>query len=277
MVDEHTGCAERPLRRGRALAAAAALVVTVAGCGTPAGTGPTPSPPSSAGGTAGPAETTSPTPTATLRSVTANNLLVPDQIPIDDPTYQTVVEAPEGTGRTVQQSYICLPADGLASLGATAMVIRSFAYRIDDPQADPYPDSPLKGQPVIFTQALQFADQAAATKARKTYVGWVMRCPAQLDEKGYTVDKDYGFAPTKVDVENARAEVGMVAYIKPGDSDAETFYFESAGVTQVKDRLMLTISLSYSMDSPGTLDDTDGDFIHPQLILVEESAVQLAR
>ena len=61
-----------------------------------------------------------------------------------------------------------------------------------------------------------------------------------------------------------------------GETDAVRLWWESAGVTQVKDRLMITISLSWGEDTPGSFDTTDGDFIHPQLILVEESALKLA-
>ena len=38
-------------------------------------------------------------------------------------------------------------------------------------------------------------------------------------------------------------------------------------MTQVKDRLMITVNLSWGEDTPGTFDTSDGDFIHPQLIL----------
>jgi hypothetical protein len=69
----------------------------------------------------------------------------------------------------------------------------------------------------------------------------------------------------------------MIAYVRPGETNAERLWWESAGVTQVKDRLMITISLSWGEDTPGSFDDTDGDFINPQLILVEESALKLAQ
>ena len=46
----------------------------------------------------------------------------------------------------------------------------------------------------------------------------------------------------------------MVAYVKPGATNAELLYWESAGVTQVKDRLMITVNLSWGEDTPGTFD-----------------------
>ena len=99
--------------------------------------------------------------------MTAANLLTTEDIYLD-PAYQTAVETPEGVGRPVNQSYVCLPDDGLASLGATAMVTRELRLQGDRPELDPYPKSPLKNQPIIYTQALQFPDEAAATAARAT-------------------------------------------------------------------------------------------------------------
>ena len=135
----------------------------VPGCGTPA---PVPPPDT---GTGSPAaspsvRSSSPTPTAPARSVTAGNLLTVDDVPNDDPVTWTTVESPPKAGRRVTQSYLCLPPDGLTALEGTAMVTRNFGYRLEKPEGDPYPGSPLKNQPVIYTQALQFPDEAAATR-----------------------------------------------------------------------------------------------------------------
>ena len=215
-------------------------------------------------------------PSAPAGSVTAANLLTAEVIPLD-PTYQTAVEVPEGVGRTTNQSYVCLPDDGLASLGATAMVTRNFRAEVIDNEIDPYPKSPLKNQPMVYTQALQFADAAAATPARARYVGWIKACPNTLVEKGYSVDTGQSLKATAIDVEGGKADAGMVAYVKPGGTNAELLYWESAAVTQVKDRLMVTVTLSWGEDTPGTFDTTDGDFIHPQVILAEESTVEPPR
>lgn len=262
------------LSKGRALAlAGGVLALVLAGCGTPG-----PDDPDGGNGSTTPSPasvTPTPSPTAPARSVTAANLLGPDSVPAEL-SYQTVVESADGQGRTTAESYVCLPVDGLSSLGATAMVTRNFVYQVADEELDPYPDSPLKNKPVLFTQALQFADQASATKARATYVSWIKGCPATLDEKGYTVDTEQSLPPTVVDLEGGQAQAGMVAYVRPGDDDAENLYWESAGVTQVKDRLMITVALSWGEDTPGTFDTSDGDFIHPQVILAEEAALRLA-
>lgn len=262
---------------GRVVLTGVALAaVLLAGCGTPS----QPTPPDSGNGSSAPANQTSQptTPDPTSRSVTADNLLGTGDIPNNNPDAQAVVESPDGAGRPPAQSYLCMPPDGLSTLGATAMVTRSFSYRIGDAELDFNPDSPLKNQPVIFTQALQFPDEAAAARARATYAGWIKDCPATLTEQGYAIDSGQSLPLTTLDVEGAQAQAGMVAYVKPGEDDVENLYWESAAVTQVGDRLMLTVSLNWGMDTPGTFDDTEGDsdFINPQVTLVEEATTRLA-
>jgi len=107
-------------------------------------------------------------------------------------------------------------------------------------------------------------------------VTWIKACPDTLTEKGYSVDTGQSLQPKAIDIDGGQADAGMVAYVQPGATSAELLYWESAGVTQVKDRLMITVSLSWGEDTPGTFDTSDGDFIHPQVILIEESAVKLA-
>ncbi len=288
MVDHSPALAAAAVRGARRTAAVglALAALILAGCGTPGpssppdGNGSDPTTPTTSTSDPGPGASSpdpgSASPVSPTRSVTAANLLTTEVVYLD-PAYQEAVETPDGVGRTVSQSYVCLPDDGLASLGATAMVTRNFGYKVTDPGADPYPKSPLKTQPIIYTQALQFADAAAASAARATYAGWIKNCPARLNEKGYSIDTGQSLKLTKLDVDGGAAEAGMVAYVRPGETNAELLWWESAGVTQVKDRLMITISLSWGEDTPGSFDDTDGDFINPQLILVEESALKLAQ
>jgi len=254
--------------------------VVLAGCGTPAPTTPPDGngsgPPTQAASSPGSQEPGGASPTtAPGRTVTADNLLTTEDIYLD-PAYQTAVEMPEGVGRPVNQSYVCLPDDGLASLGATAMVTRNFGYTVTDKELDPYPKSPLKNEPIIYTQALQFPDEGAAIAARSRYVTWIKACPDTLTEKGYSVDTGQSLKPTAINIDGGQADAGMVAYVKPGATSAEQLYWESAGVTQVKDRLMITVSLSWGEDTPGTFDTSDGDFIHPQVILIGESATKLS-
>jgi len=275
----------RSSARGALTVAGTLAAVLLAACGTPSATPPdggngSPTPAGSASGgpsqdlgSPGPGSTTPVTPG---RSVTAANLLTTEEIYLD-PAYQTAVETPDGVGRPTNKSYVCLPADGLPSLGARAIVPRNFGYKVTDSELDPYPKSPLKNQPIIYTQALQFADATAATAAREKYASWIKACPNTLVQKGYSVDTGQSLKEKAIRVDGGKANAGMVAYVKPGATNAELLYWESAGVTQIKDRLMFTVSLSWGEDSPGTFDDSDGDFINPQLILIEESGIALAR
>ena len=271
------------LNARRALAVASTVAaLALAGCGTPGPTTPPDGGTSPSTPTQGDSSSVEPTqdpgggsPSAPARSVTAANLLTTEEIYLD-PAYQTAVETPEGVGRPTNQSYVCLPDDGLASLGATAMVTRNFGYTVTDKELDPYPRSPLKNEPIIYTQALQFPDAAAAVAARSRYVTWIKACPDTLNEKGYSVDTGQSLDPTAINIDGGQADAGMGAYVKPGATSAELLYWESAGVTQVEDRLMITVSLSWGEDTPGTFDTSDGDFIHPQVILIGESAVKLA-
>ncbi|MFT4165011.1 MAG: hypothetical protein QM650_07185 [Microlunatus sp.] len=225
----------------------------------------------------GPADPTqSPTSAAPARSVTTANLLTVDDMPNEDPMTKEVVEAADKAGRPVSESYICLPTNGLGSLGATSMVTRDFTYKIINADSDPYPDSPLKNKPSIYTQALQFPDEATATAARTTYAGWIKNCAATLTERGYLIDTDQSLKLSTLKVEGAKAQAGMTAYVKPDAKDTEDLYWESAAVTQVKDRLMIVVTISWGMDSPGTFDTSDGDFIHPVVALTEPSAERLA-
>ena len=274
---------------GRTALAAGALVAaaSLVGCGLVPSNRQTrtPSDPS----TSAPVQTTEPsasapstTPTETTpsapsgRSVSADNLLTIDDIYPEDPLTFEVVEAPDGAGRPVSQSYICLPENGLASLGATSMVTRDFTYKVVNSENDPYPKSPLKNKPTVYTQALQFPDAAAATAARATYAGWISDCGQTLVERGYGIDTEQSVKLATVRIEGAKAQGGMVAYLEPGAKDSDALYWESAGITQVKDRLMITISLTWGEDNPGSFDTSEGDFINPVVALMEVSVDKLA-
>lgn len=218
-----------------------------------------------------------PTSASPARSVTAANLLTVEDVEgiNDDPMTKKVEEAADGQGRPISQSYICLPENGLSSLGATSMVTRNFTFRIVNADSDPYPKSPLKNKPSVYTQALQFADEPAATAARATYASWIKDCPKTLLGRGYGVDEDQSLKLTTLKKEGGQAEAGMVAYTDPGAKDAEDLYWESAGLTQVKDRLMITITVSWGMDTPGTFDESEGDFVNPLAYLIEYSIERL--
>lgn len=260
-----------------ALGAVVLSAVLLSGCGRAPSNGADSTTPPTGGTSATAAPTTEPTQTTPVRSVTANNLLTVDDVEAinDDPTARQVVEAADGQGRPVSQSYICLPENGLGSLGANSMVTRDFTFKIINAKNDPYPDSPLKNKPSVYTQALQFPDKTAATAGRASYASWIKGCAKTLSDQGYGVDGDQSLKLTTLHEEGGAAQAGMVAYSQPGSKDTENLYWESAAVTQVRDRLMVTITISWGMDTPGTFDDTEGDFINPQLPLVESSVERL--
>lgn len=238
----------------------------------PSGGGPSSTTPSSDAPSA-PAST----PAQTGRSVSAKNLLTLDDIYVDDPMTQEAVETPDGAGRPVSQSYICLPENGLSTLGATSMVTRDFTIKIINNENDPNPKSPLKNKPSVYTQALQFPDEATAAAARATYAGWIKNCSTTLSDRGYAIDAQQSLKIANLHVSGAKVQAGMVGYVEPGVKDTDHLYWESAGVTQVKDRLMITISITWGEDSPGGFDTSEGDasFINPQVLLTESGAERL--
>ena len=259
-------------QNGRRARSRLPLVVGVVLAGLLAGCSP-----ASNGGNNQPSPTTSAPSAPAARTVTATNLLTVDDIEgiNDDPMTKEVAEAAEGEGRPVSQSYICLPENGLSSLGATSMVTRNFTFKIIDDENDPYPESPLKNKPSVYTQALQFADESAATTARATYAGWIKDCPTTLLKQGYGIDKDQSLKLTTLSAEGGQAQAGMVAYLQPAAKDTEDLYWETAGLTQVKDRLMVTIMVTWGMDTPGTFDQSEGDFVNPIAALTEASIDRL--
>jgi hypothetical protein len=157
----------------------------------------------------------------------------------------------------------------------TSTVARNFRYEIIDPDAAPDP-GPLENQPVIYTQALQFADAAAAKRAQAVYAGWLDGCAKTLEAQGNKVLTTLGFTNRSIKVAGGSATLSEVVYQRPGDQDDESAFWESVGLTQVKDRLMITVFLNYGMDFNVTLDRSEGEMLHPQLILIESSAEKLA-
>jgi hypothetical protein len=208
-----------------------------------------------------------------VRTVTSTNLITSSDLP-----------APEGGGtvgeyranaRPLNRVSVCLP-DGWGQLGATAAVSRSYK--------EVYPDrpalaGPLADEPSSYAVALQFPDAAAAAAALHTYEGWVEDCRAGRGPgTRLGVLEQLGFDWTRVPAPGGRGEVAEVVYRKPG-SPSQDAYWESTGLTLVRDRLMVTVHVFYSSESSFVLDatTTDGGFAHPQLGLVRAAAKRLAR
>lgn len=270
----------RRRQRYAAISAVALAVVVVAGAavvlpGLWRGGAETASPPVAASPSSPgqPSDPGSPAPPPSDRRVTAKNLLTTD-VPVENLETTTAVVAKAGTGRVKNEMSVCWATESSADLGVVNDVTRNFAYELVDPEDAPDP-GPLRGQPVIYTQALQFADAAAARRARDVYAGWLAKCKTDLQAKGYDVLPKLGFANRTVPVEGAAGSVSEVVYQRPGGADGENAFWESVGLTLVKDRLMVTVYLHYGMDFNVTLDSAEGDLVHPQIALIEGSAERL--
>lgn len=271
----------RRRQRYAAISAVALAVVVVAGAavvlpGLWGGGAETASPPVAASPSSPgqPSDPGSPAPPPSDRRVTAKNLLTTDDVPVENLETTTAVVAKAGTGRVKNEMSVCWATESSADLGVVNDVTRNFAYELVDPEDAPDP-GPLRGQPVIYTQALQFADAAAARRARDVYAGWLAKCKTDLQAKGYDVLPKLGFANRTVPVEGAAGSVSEVVYQRPGGADGENAFWESVGLTLVKDRLMVTVYLHYGMDFNVTLDSAEGDLVHPQIALIEGSAERL--
>jgi hypothetical protein len=205
--------------------------------------------------------------------VTSANLITGSDLPALEGG-GTVAEYRDNA-RPVDRVSVCLP-DGLAPLGATAAVSRSYKEVYPD---RPALEGPLADEPSSYAVALQFPDAAAAAAALRTYEGWVEDCRAG---RGAGADlevlEQLGFAWTRVPAPGGRGEVAEVVYREPG-SHSQDAYWESTGLTLVGDRLMVTVHVFYSSESSFVLDatTTDGGFAHPQLGLVRAAAKRLAR
>ena len=289
MSDQRTAPAEDPRRRwwlvGIALVvvlvlsgAVFGIVALVRGSGAADGRSPVAGPPGSPGGASASQPndpSTSPTPTTSARQLTERNLLAAEDVPLQDYDNQSVVVVKPGVGRPDPESSVCLPDNGLADLGAEQILSRNFGYRLlDGPQPDA--DDPFRDQPIIYTQALQFADAAAAESARDRYQGWLKECPAALQAKGYELLPELGFDPTPLEVEQGSASATELAYQRPGGADADFGIWESVGLTVVGDRMMITVYLHWGTDWEVTVDAAEGDLLHPQIGLCDAASARLA-
>lgn len=262
----------RRRRRHAAIAGVAMVAALAAGGGVAlsSGVGRTDGPPPIA--RSGPA-TAIP---STVRTISADNLPKPSDLP--KPQGGGRIREYDTNARPIDQVSVCLP-EGLGGLGATGVVSRSFKTIYDyGPGEQPDPKAPLVEDPTDYAVALQFPDPAAAERAMTTYQGWLDAC-----RDGRGPDNDLrmiggSFDWTPVAVPEGRAEVIEVVY-RDKDSTSDDAYWESSGLTLVEDRLMITVHISYAIESTFTLDvaDDEGGFPHPQLGLIAASAERLAR
>jgi hypothetical protein len=124
---------------------------------------------------------------------------------------------------------------------------------------------------------LQFPDAAAAQQARVVYGSWIVSCEsgAALPDRIRNLRQGYGWSPVTADP--AQAEVSEVVYQRD-DSKGQSAFHESVGLTVLEDRMMITVHIFYSDESPYSLhvDDDEAGFAHPQLGLVAAAAKRLS-
>jgi hypothetical protein len=186
---------------------------------------------------------TAPTASASpARTLTQDNLISADEVPHH--TKQKLLVVGPDVGRSVESLSVCVPEDGFGSLGAVQVLSRNFRF-------DALP-SYLYRNPQFYTTALQFSDESTAREALTRYRGWLADCASQLRQRGYTVRT--GQFTRFVKVPSGSSIIGEYAalptYLPPGFTPPKDYiehlYFEHVGLTQVEDRLMITVEVVFS-------------------------------
>jgi hypothetical protein len=207
------------------------------------------------------------------RTMTNANLIKPADLP--SPMGGGKVIRYDRHARSLDHLSICQPQP-LTTLGASAIKSRSFSTRFS-PGNHAFPHSSLDDQPDSYAVALQFSDAAAAQRANIIYDSWMTSCESSNDLPDGVRNVRTSFSWTPVAAEPAQAEVAEITY-QQGDSANQNAYFESVGLTLLEDRMMITIHLFYTDESPYSLDigEEEAGFAHPQLGLVQAAAKRLS-
>lgn len=226
--------------------------------GTPSGPGPEPSPAA----------------TTPHRTVSNANLIKAADVPSAMGGGKLVED--DRNARSLDQLSIC-QSEPMSALGASAIKSRSF--RTHYPAGDrPFPRSSLDDEPDTYAVVLQFDDSIAAQRAKSLYDNWVVNCATAPDPpKGIQALRS-NFDWTAIPADPAEAEVSEVVYRQDGSSKKDS-YFESIGLTVLEDRMMITVHIFYTDESPYSvsLEEEEAGFAHPQLGLVAAAAKRLSR
>lgn len=227
----------------------------------------TPAPPP----TAGPSSSAA---TPQGRTITNANLITTADLP--SPMGGGKVIRYDRHARSLDHLSVCQPQP-LTTLGASAIKSRSFQTRFS-PGNHAFPHSSLDDQPDSYAVVLQFSDAAAAQRANIIYDSWLTSCESSKDLPDGVRNVRTSFSWTPVTAEPAQAEVAEITY-QQGDSANQNAYFESVGLTLLEDRMMITIHLFYTDESPYSLDigEEEAAFAHPQLGLVQAAAKRLSK
>jgi hypothetical protein len=219
------------------------------------------------------APTTSASTASPVRTISNANVIKAADLP--SPIGGGKVVEYHRNARTLDQLSICQPQP-LETLGAAAIKSRSFQARYPNGER-PFPRSSLDNKPDTYAVVLQFADQAAAWRAKSIYNDWVADCLAGRNPtNGFKVVRP-SLEWTSVAIEPAVAEVAEVVY--PDDDSSDKYgFFESIGLTLLDDRMMITVHTFYADESPYSvnLGEEEAGFAHPQLGLVDAAARRLA-
>lgn len=219
------------------------------------------------------ADPSSSAPSTPERTITDANLIKAADLP--SPMGGGKVIEYHHNARSLDQLSVCQPQP-LDKLGASAIKSRSFKDRYSRGNR-PFPHSSLTDQPDSYAVVLQFSDAAAAQRAKTIYDSWVTSCEGGNDLPEGIRSLRSSFSWTPVAVDPAQAEVAEVAYQQDGAS-GQNAYFESVGLTVLEDRMMITVHLFYTDESPYSLnnDEEEAGFAHPQHGLVEAAATRLS-
>jgi hypothetical protein len=213
------------------------------------------------------------TPSLHARTITDANLIKGSDLP--PPIGGGKMIQYRRSARSLDQLSVCQPKP-LSTLGASTIKSRSFRARYS-PGNRPFPHSSLDKEPDTYAVVLQFSDPAAAQRAKTIYDSWVTSCEGGNDLPAGIRTLRSSFSWTPVAADPAQAEVSEVAYQQDGSTDKYWFY-ESVGLTVLEDRMMITIHLFYTDESPYSVnvEDDEAGFAHPQLGLVEAAAKRLS-
>jgi hypothetical protein len=192
--------------------------------------------------------------------------------------------APMGGGKTIEYRRNARSLDELSicqqeplhALGASTIKSRSFRTRFSEGN-HPFPRSSLDRQPDSYAVVLQFPDAATAQQARIIYGSWIISCGSGNDLRDGIRTLRQGFSWSPVAADPAQAEVSEVVYEEDA-SAGESAFHESVGLTVLEDRMMITVHIFFTDESPYSLnvEEDEAGLAHPQLGLVAAAANRLS-
>ncbi len=213
------------------------------------------------------------TPPPQVRTLTDANLIKASDLP--PPIGGGKMINYDRNARSLDEVSIC-QTQPLSALGAAEIKSRNFRSRYASGNR-PFPRSSLDNEPDSYAIALQFADPAAAARAKSAIEGWVSNCiaGAKLPSGAHVLSQDAEW--TGVTADPAQAQVVEITYQRNGSSSSNA-YFESIGLTTLQDRMMITIHVFYTDESPYSLDlgEEESGFAHPQLGLISAAVERLS-